>query len=54
MTLKVKLKVRFRRGAVGKERESGPLAWVQMLAALLVDHVTLNKLPEGSLFGTED
>lgn len=39
---------------MGPERESGPLAWVQMLAALLVDHVTLNKLPDGSLFGTED
>lgn len=36
------------------EKESGPLAWVQMLAALLVDHVTLNKLPAGFLFGTED
>lgn len=39
---------------MGKERESGPLVWVQMLAALLVDHVALNKLPDGSLFGTED
>lgn len=37
-----------------KERESGPLAWVQMLAALLVAHVTLNKLPAGFLFGRED
>lgn len=39
---------------MGPEQESGPLAWVQMLAALLIDHVTLNKLPDGSLFGTED
>lgn len=37
-----------------KERESGPLARVQMLAALLVAHVTLNKLPAGFVFGRED